>query len=44
MPRLCDVAILDSYAHVVDEEFRCLIIYMEESERDHYIFLHALYL
>ena len=41
MPRLCDAAILDSYAHVVDEVLRCLIVCMEESERDHYMFLHA---
>ena len=41
MPRLCDAAILDSYAHVVDEVLRCLIVCMEESDRDHYMFLHA---
>ena len=41
MPRLCDAAILDSYAHVVDEVFLRLIVCMEESERDHYMFLHA---
>ena len=41
MPRLCDDAILDSYAHVVDEVLRCLIVCMEESKRDHYMFLHA---
>ena len=41
MPSLCDAAILDSHAYVVDEVLRYLIIYMEESRRDHYIFLHA---
>ena len=41
MPRLCDAAILNSYAHVVDEALRRLIVCMEESEWDHYMFLHA---
>ena len=41
MPRLYDAAMLDSYTHLVDEVLRHLIIYMEQSERDHYIFLHA---
>ena len=41
MPRLCDAAILDSYAHVVDEVLRCLIVCMDEIERDHYLFLQA---
>ena len=41
MPRLCDAATLDSYAHVVDDVLRCLIVCMEESDRDHYMFLHA---
>ena len=41
MPRLCDAAILDCYARVVDEVLRCLIVCMEESERDHCMFLHA---
>ena len=41
MPRLCNAAILDSYAHVVDEVLRCLIVCTEEYERDHYMFLHA---
>ena len=41
MPRLCDAAILDSYAHVVDEVLRCPIVGMEESDRDHYMFVHA---
>ena len=36
-PRLCDAAILDSYAHVVDEVLRCRIVCMEESDRDHYL-------
>ena len=41
MLRLRDAAILNSYAHVVDEVFRCLIVCVEESEREHYMFLHA---
>ena len=41
MPRLCDAAILDFYAHVVDEVLRCLIVCMDEIERDHYLFLQA---
>ena len=41
MPRLCDAAILDSYAHVLDEVLRCLIVCMEESEWDHHMFLRA---
>ena len=42
VPPLFDAAILDSYAHVVDEVLRCLIVCMEEvSERDHSMFLHA---
>ena len=41
MPRLCNAAILDSYAHVVDEVLRCLNVCVEETERDHYMFLHA---
>ena len=41
MPDLCDAIALDSYADIVDEVPRRLIISIEESERDHYIFLHA---
>ena len=41
MPRLCDAAILDSYAHVVDKVLRCLIVCLDEVERDHYLFLQA---
>ena len=40
-PRLCDAAILDSYAHVVDGVLRRLIVCMDEIERDHYLFLQA---
>ena len=41
MPRLCDSAILDSHGHVVDEVLWCLIVCMDEIERDHYLFLQA---
>ena len=41
MPRLRDAAILDSYAHIADEVLRCLIVCMDEVERDHYLFLQA---
>ena len=41
MPCLRDAAILDSYAHVVDEVLRCLIVRMDEIERDHYLYLQA---
>ena len=41
VPRLCDAAILDSYAHVVHEVLLCLIVCVEESGRDHYMFLRA---
>ena len=40
--RLCDAAILDSYAYVVDELLRYLIICIEESEQDHPMFLHVI--
>ena len=39
MPRLYDAAILDSYVYIIDEMLQYLIIYIDERERDPYLFL-----
>ena len=41
--KLCDEANIDCYTYLADEVFRNEILYIDEGERDHYLFLHSIF-